>query len=225
MGVEIISFGRGGSMPATQYAETFNRVDQPFFLGNNWNFQPTISCADAPSAMAASVNVGAGSATIGGPASLNARSYFTPAFVDRAAVTSGMLTRGEFSQFTIRNVVPGLTGDFGPMVYNPNPNDSNGYMMLLGSSTGIARLFRDMGPGATQLVANLFTFLANDIVRLEVTPGVASNSIRSFKNGVLQNTFVDNNALRPTAGGHYGIAWFSNNVGSISFSDYFGGLL
>lgn len=218
--------GSGGAPPVTRYQESFNRADQPFFLGDNWYMQVTDQTGTAPSSMAGSVNVGAGFATIGGAAQLTARSYFTPAFVDRQAITTGMLQRGQYSQFTVKNIVAGVSGDIGPMVYNPSPNNDNGYMMLLGTTTGIARLFRDMGAGATQLVANLFNYVNNDIVRLEVTPAAGANTIRSFQNGILRNTFVDNAGARPTTGGMYGIAWFSNGAaGALSFGDYDGGLL
>jgi hypothetical protein len=226
-GVDFKYIVRSVQQGATQYSETFNRADQPFFLGTNWNTQVAQSSNIAGVDIAAGVNVGAGFATIGGAAALAPRLLMTPCFVDRQRITSlSNISRGEFSQFTVKNVVAGISGDIGLMVYNPSPNDSNCYMLLLGTSTGIARLFRDIGGGATQLVANALTYVVNDVIRLEITPGVASNELRSYKNGVLQNTFTDNNALRPTGGGLYGLAWFSNGPGgSLSFGDYSGGLI
>lgn len=217
--------GGGAAIPITQYSETFNRPDQPFFLGNNWNFQPTEQCANAPSSMAGGVNVGAGVATIGTGLGNVARSLFTPAFVDRQAVTAGMLIRGEFAQFTVKGFVVGISCDVGLMVYNPNPNDGNCYALLLATATSQANLFRNVGGPAANIGANLFAWATNDIIRLEVIPGATANTVKSYKNGVLQSTIVDNSALRPTGGGHYGLAWFSSNVGTLSFGDFSGGLL
>lgn len=213
------------SIPVTRYQETFNRADQPFFLGNNWNFQVTDATTQAPSAMAGGINVAAGAATIGAGGVTTTRCLFTPAFVNRPAITSSMLVRGQYAQFTVTGVAAGVSNSVGPMVYNPNPNDGNCYAMILQSNGQTVDLFRGVGGAAAPLVTNAFAFIVNDIVRIEVTPGAADNTIRLFKNGVLGNTFVDNNALRPTGGGHYGIAWFSSNAGTLSFKDFDGGLL
>jgi hypothetical protein len=64
-------------------------------------------------------------------------------------------------------------------------------------------------------------------MRIEVIPAAAANTIKSYKNGVLQNTTVDNNAARPAAaaGGTFGLAYFSNNTGSLTFKNYSGGVL
>lgn len=212
---------------ATRYQDTFNRADQPFFLGNNWAMQCSESCGNAPSAMAAGVNVSASPsfATIGTAAGSVARSLFIPAFVSRQRITTLMLARGQYSQFTIKNVLAGVSCSVGPVVYNPNPNDGNCYILILQSNGQSSDLFRGVGAGAAAIVPNVFNWVVGDVIRLEVTPGVADNTIRCYKNGVLQNTFVDNNASRPQGGGMYGIGWFSSNVGTLSFADYDGGLL
>lgn len=217
--------GGGGALPITQYSETFNRADEPFFLGNNWNFQPSDQCGNAPQSMAGGVNVGAGAATIGTSFGNLARSTFTPAFVDRQAITTGMLSRGQFSQFTVKGFLVGISCDVGPMVYNPNPNDANCYMLLLATATNLVNLQRSLGAATANIGPGLFAWTTGDIIRLEVTPGATANTVRSYKNGVLLSTIVDNSALRPQGGGHYGLAWFSSNVGTVSFGDYSGGLL
>jgi hypothetical protein len=225
-GVDFNYLVRPSGGGATQYAETFNRVDQPFFLGNNWNTQVTDVSSIAGVDIAAGVNVGAGSATIGGAAALSPRILFTPSFIDRQRFTTLSATRGQFSQFTIKAFAGGISGDIGLMCYNPNPNNDNCYLLLIGTSTGIVRLFRNMGTAATVLVANVCGFAVNDVMRMEVTPSAPSNEIRSYRNGALQNTFTDSNAARPTGGGMFGLAWFSNGAGgSLSFGDYSGGLL
>jgi hypothetical protein len=48
-------------------------------------------------------------------------------------------------------------------------------------------------------------FAANDVLRVSVVPGAASNTVRSWINGVPVATLVDNNASRPVFTGMPGL--------------------
>jgi hypothetical protein len=219
--------GGGASVPVTSYAETFIRADQPFLLGNNWYNTVSQSSSWSGANLAAQVNVGGTGATFGAGGLLFGQCYWIPTLIDVAAVLAQSAIRGVFAQFTITGHAAGVSGLFGLMCFNPNPNDSNGYMLLMRTTTLTAELFRDVGPGQTSLVAPALNWVDNDIIRLEVIPAAAANTCKSYKNGVLQNTFVDNNAARPAqaAGGTFGLCYFSNNTGSLTFKNFSGGVL
>jgi hypothetical protein len=215
--------------PVINFSDSMNRADEPPFLGSQWNMQIGSATALSGATIDGLVNVNAGVATFGlvgsgGTVAAN----FTPAYISRSTVkTRTNAGRTQFSQFRVRSVNGGVTCAIGPMVYNPNPNDPNCYILVAQLVGRTLQLFRGVGTGAVILNAAVGVHADNDVLRIEVDPGVASNTIRCYKNGVLQSTDVDNNALRPQNGGIYGITYFSSNAagGSISFDNYSGGLV
>lgn len=219
-----------GARVVTDYAESFNRADQPFFLGNNWYTEMNDSAGSnvATPGLAANVNVGSGHATFGGTTiNNNCWCKFFPVPIYYPAVAAGILTRGVFSQFTIDGITGGGTVDVGPAVAIA-PNSGNGYWLDIAFQTTDTTLFRSTVSPLVNLVTNVFApanRAVGDIVRLECIIGVASNTLRSYLNGVLTNTTIDASGSRPTTGG-YGIffqAWGA--PATVSIKDFSGGII
>ena len=61
----------------------------------------------------------------------------------------------------------------------------------------VRRLFNSDGDVTLAVVAG---WAVNDLLRIEVTPAVADHTVRTFRNGVLVDTQVDNNINRPPNG-------------------------
>lgn len=226
-----VGLGTGGAPLVTQASANFAVGDNPW-LGRSFDTQISQQSSFSGAQLDTFVNNGAGSATFGqaGSGLVNANVVFIPSVFDRVALNA-LTVPGGRSQFSQLQGVSssGSTCAMGPMVMSPNPNDDNGYILVLQRAAGPTfplQLFR--GLSSTVIInAAVGTWANNDILRIEVDPGVAANTIRCYKNGVLQSTDVDNNALRPQAGGVPGICYYNSSAvgGTITFTAWSGGLL
>jgi hypothetical protein len=84
-------------------------------------------------------------------------------------------------------------------------------------------IWRGIGNSAINLVAGISSFAPGDVIEFGCTPTPTQNVLQIIKNGVVVSTFNDNNALRPLFG-VFGLHYFSANLGSLSFSDWSGGV-
>ncbi len=226
MTVEVSALNPPGINPATNYMDSWLGPDQPFFLGDNW-YTEMDSSANATAADLASVlNTGGGGAAFGkaglGTAAFDTK--FFPATVYLPLVVSRGLARGLFSQFKLLTVSGGLTSDMGPFV-GGMPNVNTGYWLDVSCESVAVTLYRGLSQAYVSLVPTVFNYSLGDVIRLEITFGGPSNTLRSYQNGVLRNTFVDSSALRPRSGG-YGLFFLGwANSGQVNITDFSGGVL
>jgi len=207
-----------------RYRESFNRVDEPPFLGSNWEMEITPASNLAGVNFDANVNVGAGMATFGGTGGVPS-CVFTPGYVNRQLIKNLSQTRVQYAQFKIRAIV-GAVCSIGPSILKANPNSNGCYVLVVQAAGQALQLFRgaDLGGSAIIINAAVGVWVVDDVVRIESTVTSSQTTIRCYKNGVLQSTDIDNTAGRISAG-MYGIAYYSSTGASrLSFSDFDGGL-
>lgn len=229
MTVEVIKFQGGGSPAVTQFSDNFSGAGK--FAGNNWAI---VGCDASVLNMVdvdANINLTAGRLVLGAGAVIlsNLRLWMVPyPAIAANVVIAKSLTRGLFSQATYISRATGAGGYYsGVMAYNTAPNDGQGYYYGI-TEAGQAFVTRNIDLTEANITAALFVVAPNDVLRLEVVPGSAANTVRAFRNGTLVSTVVDNNALRPAfTGGCYGM-FFRYKVdpgATMSWDDYSGGLL
>lgn len=227
-GVIVQNLQSGGTPPLTRFADTLKGADRPFFIGNDWLLQITQTTGVLGSDIASHLNIGATGMTIGNGDGLNLNAtnlLIFPSKVNRTAVVAKSAGNGIFAEMKLvsKNVVGNGAG-VGPAV-GLNPGNSTSYHLQLNSLNSNTVLFRMEANGTyTGLVANVFTNAINDIVRLEYRIVGGFPELRSYQNGVLMNTTVDNSGLGPTSG-QFGMIDYGCFTGSITVSDFNGGTL
>lgn len=210
---------------ATNYSEDFRRGDQPFVLGNNWFDVYNQSSGVGESTLAAAVNCSVSGATFGAVGT-NAvsRVFFTPIPVDFAQIATKVYSGVTMFTETIWDggAGGGTSSDCGlSMMYGPNNNEYDLNII----KNGQCDLYRGLivnNAGAVQLQANVCTIVAGDTLRMETNYTAATNTIRVYKNGVLQTTVTDSSVNRCN-GFMYGIGFFGWNVSTQTWRTFSGG--
>lgn len=228
--VKLRTIGIGaGSVPVTSFSDTLIGADRAPYIGNNWCLVGSQSTAVSWATMAAYVNIGGSGFAFGDGVSGNNNATNVNAFpapVDFNAIRAKSLTGGIFSQMKlVSRPIAGTNGAVGPMV-GANPGDSTGYGLQLNSTNTNTVLFRMNGNGTfTSLNANVFTNSLGDVIRLELTISGSNCTLKSYQNGTLRDTTVDNSGLGPTSGGLFGMILYGMFNGQIVVSNYAGGTL
>lgn len=225
MSVEVINEQSGGRS-VLNFSDSFNRPDEPFFIGDNWLICYTQECTYSGANLAAAINVIAPNLVINQNNGLIAGIWAIP----RLVTMNKIIGRNQFAQFRISafNLALGVDLTIGPGVW-ANPQGSSaqgGYYIRLQNNAGalLARLAHGFNP-ITSLLVNTQP-VVGDTIRIEARAGVGQNEVKYILNGVLDTTWNDNSATRPNANGMYGIAWQSGTVGgSGSFQNFSGGVL
>lgn len=212
---------RGGGFRTIRYQESFNRLDQPPFLGLNWNMEQTPASNVAGVTVDGNVNVGGGIAAFGATGGVY-QMIWTPQYVNRQLIKNLSQTRVQYAQIKARSLV-GVNCSIGPTVLKAEPNSAGCYILIL-QGNGTLQLFRNVDASAVILNAAVGVWAINDVLRIEATVTPSATTIRCYKNGVLQSTDIDNTGARISFG-MYGICYFSSvGASQIGFSDFDGGL-
>lgn len=200
-----------------------------FYIGANWDCEITFHATGMDGvSLDTALNTGAGGMTFGNTG-LNLSNGFVQCFpnpVDNRTIIARSSAQGQYVQCVFRgkaganNAIVGL----GAMM----SEGEVGYALLMQSlDAGTAQLIRyngNFGAGVA-LDAALLTYIVNDILRMECRVVGTTVEIKSFKNGVLQKTTVDNSVNRLTSGRAGLFLLGANTVGSVTISDYNGGSL
>lgn len=229
MGVIVQNLQGAGGTPVTQFSDSFSGIGA--FQGDNWAI---LGCGDSVLSMSnvdAAINLTAGQLVYGtGAGGLgNLRLFMTPfPAINSLAVKQKSILRGVFAQMKYISRATGAGGFFsGVMCYNTAPDNGKGYYYGV-DQTGGTFVTRNIDTTEANIAGSLFAVANNDILRLEVIPGSAANTVKAYRNGVLQSTVVDNNALRPAfTGGWYGTFFrYQIDAGAqMNWDDFSGGLL
>jgi hypothetical protein len=217
--------GGGGPPPITSFSDTLIGVDRPFYIGNQYYLVGLADSTNAPVDWAAQLNIGGTGLTYGSGSGINNNGMNCNAFpssIDYAATVSRSIAAGLFAQFTIVSKTAGIDASVGVFLLG-NPGTSVCYFTQIHSQDNIAQLFRkNGGAGFVVLVANLFLNAPGDIVRHETQYIGANVQIKSYLNGVLQNTFLDN--IAPIGGGGvFGLSFTGVFTGQVTISNFSGG--
>lgn len=227
MSVEVIN-EQGGSPPTLGFVDSFNRPDEPFFVGNNW--YPVYSQGSTYTGpnLAGAVGVGAAQLTFTQNNGLVANCCFIPRLVS----TNKIVGRNQFSQLRVSAYnLAGPLVTAGPGVWlNPQgPLQTIGYYLRLESIAGVlnVRGIYGFAPLTGIFAGNPFPIAVGDTIRIEARDNGASNQIKLIVNGSTLETANDATANRPRASsGIYGIVWESGTVGgTASFQNFLGGVL
>jgi hypothetical protein len=219
--------GAGAAVPATSFSDAFSGPDRPFFLGNDWYLVGTADNTTAPVDWGGQINIGAGALTYGNGGGVNDNGMFCYAFpskVDYNAVLARSLAGGLFAELTIVGRAAGVDCGIGPFLF-AQPGSTPSYFQQIESINAVTQLFRKENAGSTSLVGNAFNNVNGDTVRLEARITGGNVELKSYQNGVLRNTFVDNTASKITSGGLFGIAFQGVFTGTVSIKDFHGGAL
>lgn len=212
---------RGGGFRTIRYQESFNRADQPPFLGTNWNMEQTPASNVAGVTVDGNVNV-ASLAAFGATGGVM-QMVWTPQYVNRQLIKNLSQTRVQYAQITMKSIA-GVNCSIGPTVLKAEPNSGGCYVLVAQAAGQALQLFRNVDASAVILNAAVGVWAVNDVIRIEATVAAASTTIRCFKNGVLQSTDVDSTGAR-IGFGMYGVCYFSSvGASQLGFSDFDGGL-
>lgn len=176
----------------------------------------------------AQVNSGGAGLIFGSGSGVNdnpTRVTFFPQAIDNTAMRAGCATRGQFAQWTLVSRTAGIDCE-APLVCfgDPSGNDGGYTLTVQSESTNVGLASGTGNPALYTVRANCFTCVPGDVVRMEVNFATAQNTIRTYKNGVLQSTDTDNNAARPS-NGLAGFALLGVFTGVLVFKDFSCGLL
>jgi len=219
--VEALSAQLGGKPPVLNFADTFNRADQPFFVGTLWTPIMSQGMLATGSNLAANCNVGASQLTLTNPLAVP-NAWFMPTPISWNIA----ITRNQFAEIKVSGFNLAAQQTCGPGVWANLQGGlaTIGYYLRLETVAG-ALNFR-----VTYGFSPLTTFGLNpinvgDVIRIEARNQGAQNQILAIVNGVTIQTINDNSANRPTSG-VYGIAWESGGAGgSASFQNFSAGVL
>lgn len=213
---------QNGIFPATSFTDFNGRADEPFFFGNNWYTVDQQDSGGSGLNVAALVNVAAGNLVLG---NLGINASLIPFVgIPQPVYPPSILTVAQFSEMRI---VAGTNGgvDTGPCVF-AQPNNGNGYMARSFNLAGNRQILLARRLDTTQvLLTGVFNNVNyGDTIRIDVTPAVGQNTVRLLVNGVVIETVIDNNALRPQSG-MFGIAHQGTTNATDTWNAYSGGIL
>lgn len=195
-----------GAVNSAYFADSFNRTDQPFYIGTRWAF--TYMVADTQTfanAAAASINVSANNLVLAnstGGGSIP-KGFGIPLPMNILAFNwGGGLAPSQFSEVKAtadNNAV--IDAGFGAGVMLDS-NGGNGYSIrnLVAAGPLQQYVVERFVAGINSTLAGPFSITLGQVMRIEVVPGASSNVLTWYLDGVFQNTLTDNNAQRPTLG-------------------------
>jgi len=209
MTVEIINMQggtRGGNpLNGAYFADSFQRGDQPFFTGDKWQTVMTGRSGFIGVQVEAMINVSGNNLVLTGPGAGSAvYVYLMPTPLDYYQLS----TFKQFSEAEYRGdgAVGALNSQSGPCVFAQPNTDTPGE----GMECYIANTFFDGvnktlylargNLGAVNVPGGATNIVVGDVCRVEVTPGVGSNFVEYFKNGVSIASATDNSGNRPQFG-------------------------
>lgn len=200
MGVKVKVFSMVGRGLGNQayFADSFQRADQPFFMGDNWyvefldsstdtwaqNLQSMINVSGAPGTLQISNPFGGGTLPkfMATPGNFNgAACWGRTQFVEHKIVSVGAVNSGPVGGCVFCDVN-------GNHFYTIDVERFGGNMVLA---------VQRVDNGATTLMFNSPTnpWSANDVARLEIVPNATTGHLlKLFKNGVLDQSGTDNSA-------------------------------
>jgi hypothetical protein len=227
MTVEVINMqGGGGSAPVLNFSDSFQRPDEPFYVGDNWYPVMSQGMLATGSNIAANTNIAANNLVLTTPAAVP-----NAVFIPRLVSTNKIVGRNQFSQIkvTAYNVAAQLNAGQG-VWFNPQASLAIiGYYLRLSSNAGNvqAKIVYGFSPITTPAGATDQVIAIGDTIRIEARDNGASNEVKIIVNAVTIQTITDASANRPRAiNGIYGIAFESGSGGgSASFQNYSGGVL
>ena len=195
--------GGGGGLPVTSFSDTlFNTGGALLGVGYYSVFSKTNGSAGAN--IDAQVNPSAGGIVFGSGSGVNdnpTRVQFYPQAIDNTAMRAGCVTRGQFAQWTLVSRAAGIDCECPLICFGDPSGNDGGYMLTVQSESNNVSLISGLGnPSLYTIRAIAFACVANDVVRLEVNFASAQNTLRTYKNGILQSTDTDNNGARPLSG-------------------------
>jgi hypothetical protein len=215
--------------PTTTFSDDFSGAGK--FAGDNWAVLGCDASVLSMSSVDAAINLTAGQLVFGtgGGGLPNLRLFLVPfPAIDALSVKTKSLTRGVFAQMTYKSRSTGAGGFYsGIMAYNTAPDNGQGYYYGITEGGG-AFVTRNIDATEANITASLYTVAVNDVLRLEVTPGSASNTVVAKRNGTIVSTVTDSNALRPAfTGGWFGMFFrYQVDAGaSMNWDDFSGGVL
>lgn len=222
------------------FSDTFNRSDQPFYVGNLWAIMPLQDSTVIGANIPLGINVA------GSPGQLNLqiisstganRTILFPITVDWSTVFSGHAQWSE-CKLNADNTNVGLAqiGSTGPCVLF-NANAETGYIIVTNTIQGVSNVVgkysvvKVNGGGAPTTINNNagagFSYAIGDVLRIEGypnTPVAGQTTIKSYVNGVLKSTDIDSSS--PYSSGVFGIDdQFTSNSVTQSWQNYSGGTL
>lgn len=228
--VLLQKFGGGGTQPVTSFADSFNRTDQPFYLGNLWLpvFASQAGGGIVASNLAAAVNVAGSAANFSTATNLNrSDAAFIPYPVDWPVVDkiSSAPGRGQFAQFTVTTWTVGGNPSKPGLICYGNMNLGVCYFAAVEPTQHLSvRNSVDLD-SATIIGSLLSPISMGDTVRMEVrTDGVLNNTIILKVNGTVVQTVTDP-ITDVVPGGVFGIGWYGANNASTSVTNFSAGIL
>lgn len=220
--------GAGAALPITSFSDPFIGAGRSM-AGPRYYCQMENPNGTAGVDVDAQLNFSGAGGIFGSGSGVNnnaMRATFFPSETDPNAVRAGSLTRGAFAQWTLVSRAVGIDCEAGLIVFGQSGGGVNApcYWLNVQSETTNTGLNMGFGMAVYAIRANCFANAPGDVVRIEARWSAASNDIRTFQNGVLKTTDIDNNAARPQGGlnafGFYGVF-----TGVLVFKDFSCGLL
>lgn len=209
MSVEVINEqgGRGGNpLEGIYFADSFQRGDQPFFTGDKWQTVMTgRSGAYTGAQMENMINVAGNNLVLSGPGAGSAV-YFYLAPIPLNYYRLSLFSQFSEAEYRGDTAAGALNSQSGPCVFaQPNTDVPGEGMEMYGAMTffdGVNKtLYLCRGNlGAINVPGGATNIVSGDVCRVEVTPGVGSNFVEYFKNGVSIASATDNSGNRPTFG-------------------------
>jgi len=194
----------GGQADATLFTDTMLPPDQPFLVGNSWQFvwEPNTAQGNSGTQMAACFNrVAAGlqvtNASGGGTVP---KGFALPRPLSWLKVQG----KNQFAEYTFISdtSVAGNVTRMGPMVLC-NPNQGACYYLDLVVETGPFQLNIErwtLGAGAVLASASPNAFAANDVLALSAEIIAGTVQLRVWRNNVNTFSFLDNGGSQFTSG-------------------------
>lgn len=221
MSVDIFSPNVGGAAaPFAYFADSFNRVDQPSYIGNNWGIcfydgdvQTNASLAQTE------FNVSALSLVITQSGAGN-----TPKFIAYPLVFNGQVCWGksQFAEIQVQAInAANNTTRPGPAVM-ARMNDASAYFMEL-DNTGAVTTYavQRWVNNVPTVIIGARSYTIGETLRIEAVVSSSSVIINTYRNGVLDATATDSSGSRLQAGNPaiFGIGMLVN-LDSITFNNF-----
>lgn len=209
MTVEVIKLQgsvTGNPLQGVYFADSFNRVDQPFFAGDKWYPVMNGETGFVGVQIEAMVNVAAANLVLTNNAGGGGTVFFS--MVPIPLNYYRLFTFAQFAEAEFRGdtAVGANNSQVGPAVFMNNNSDVavEGTEMYVAMTffDGVNKtLFASRGNRGAVNVGGVAPVIGiGDVCRIECTPGTTSNRVVLKINDVIQADVLDNNANRPTFG-------------------------
>jgi len=209
------------------FTDSFQRVDQPFYMGNDWSpciYPGTTNPLTGGNQVAAGINVAANRLSIGSLSANNIIFGFIPRNLDGRRLQS-LPQASQYHLLTDNSAA--ATTRIGPGVLL-QPNAGLGYFAQIIFVSLVVRITAlSVGGDTRTILGAAIAIAAGDTIKIDgtVASGGGSVTVNLWKNGVLSDTVVDAGASRSTSG-MPGIMVYSAQIGATQTLDlYRGGFL